>query len=86
MANNRQNLGRFRPKDLFEMMKKTAYLAPDTLATFNKFFTCHHCKFLYPDYLLKTCKFSSDRQALPKNNFEATLDPDFSEILCTPGI
>lgn len=60
------------------MMKKTPCLNNETLAAFNKFYTCHHCKFLYPDYLLKTCKFSSDRQALPKNNFEATLDPDFS--------
>ncbi len=68
------------------MMHKISNLNPETLATFSKFYTCHHCKFLYPEYLLKTCKFSSDRQALPKNNFEATLDPDFSEILCTSGI
>ncbi len=60
------------------MMKKTPNLTPKVLQTFNKFNTCHHCKFLYPDYLMKTCKFTSDRQALPKNNYEATLDPDFS--------
>jgi len=37
------------------MMKKTPCLNNETLTAFNKFYTCHHCKFLYPDYLLKTC-------------------------------
>lgn len=50
-------------------MKKTPNLNQKVLETFNKFNTCHHCKFLYPDYLMKTCKFTSDRQALPKNNY-----------------
>ena len=63
---------------MFDLMKRITNLTPEILMHFNKFSTCHHCKFLYPEYLLKTCKFASDRQGLPKNNYEATLDPDFS--------
>ena len=45
----------------------------------SKFNTCHHCKFLFPDYLLFTCKFTSDKQAIPKANLEVLGDPNLAE-------
>lgn len=44
-----------------------------------KFNMCHHCKFLYPDYLLFSCKFTSDKQAIPKINLDAICDPNLTE-------
>lgn len=46
------------------------------MARFN---TCHHCKFLYPEYLLFTCKFTSDKQAIPRVNLESVSDPNLTE-------
>lgn len=45
----------------------------------NNFNTCHHCKFLYPDYLLFTCSFTSDKQAIPKVNLDNIGDPNLAE-------
>ncbi len=72
---------RMKDKDVLQMMKKGACLASigeiqHEMAQFN---TCHHCKFLYPDYLLFTCKFTSDKQAIPKVNLESVSDPNLTE-------
>lgn len=52
------------------MMKKGACLAivPSIQQEMSKFNTCHHCKFLFQDHMLFTCKFTSDKQAIPKMN------------------
>jgi hypothetical protein len=65
---NRSKISKTQGKDIFDMMKKIGNNY-EILTNFSKFNTCHHCKFLYPDYLLKSCKFLSDRQSLPKSNF-----------------
>jgi hypothetical protein len=81
MQNRMAISSRLKDKDVLQMMKKGACLASiaeiqHEMAGFN---TCHHCKFLYPDYLLFTCKFTSDKQAIPKVNLDAITDPNFSE-------
>jgi hypothetical protein len=65
------------------MMKKGMHLSnlKEVQAEFAQFNTCHHCKYLYPDYLLMTCKFTSDKQVMPKASIEATFDPDITDIL-----
>jgi hypothetical protein len=72
---------RLKDKCIMQMMKKGACLASigeiqHEMARFN---TCHHCKFLYPEYLLFTCKFTSDKQAIPKVNLESVSDPNLTE-------
>lgn len=71
LLQNRLNItAKLKDKCMIQMMKKGACLASiqeiqQEMARFNM---CHHCKFLYPDYLLFTCKFASDKQAIPKYN------------------
>lgn len=71
LMQNRLNItAKLKDKCMIQMMKKGACLASiqeiqQEMARFNM---CHHCKFLYPDYLLFTCKFASDKQAIPKYN------------------
>ena len=80
---NRNNVTcKLKDKDLLQMMKKGACLAnlTDIQHEMTKFSMCHHCKFLYLDNLLFTCKFSSDKQAIPKMNTEASCDPNLSEV------
>lgn len=82
LKQNRLNIsGKIRDKCMIQMMKKGACLASvaEIQQEMAKFNTCHHCKFLFPDYLLFTCKFSSDKQAIPKINLEATTDPSLAE-------
>jgi ketopantoate reductase len=71
---------KMKDKCIFQMMKKGACLASllEIQHEMQKFNTCHHCKFLYPDYLLVTCKFSSDKQAIPKINMEAICDTNIN--------
>ena len=79
---NRQNITlKMRDKDFIQMMKKGAYLASvgSIQQEMNKFHMCHHCKFLYQDHMLFTCKFASDKQAIPKINIEASCDPNLAE-------
>ena len=79
---NRLNITpKLKDKDLIQMMKKGAYLASvgSIQQEMGKFYTCHHCKFLYQDHMLFTCKFTSDKQAIPKINIEASCDPNLAE-------
>ena len=80
---NRQNItARVKDKDLWQMMRKGACLASltDIQHEMAGFSMCHHCKFLYQDHLLFTCKFASDKQAIPKMNADATCDPNIAEM------
>lgn len=79
---NRQSItARLKDKCMLQMMKKGAYLVSiaEIQAEMNNFNTCHHCKFLYPDYLLFTCSFTSDKQAIPKVNLGNIGDPNLAE-------
>jgi hypothetical protein len=79
---NRSNITpRLKDKDLIQMMKKGACLASvsSIQQEMSKFSACHHCKFLYQDHLLFTCKFTSDKQAIPKINADASCDPNLAE-------
>ena len=71
---------KLKDKDLIGMMKKGAYLASvnSIQQEMSKFYMCHHCKFLYQDHFLFTCKFTSDKQAIPKMNIEASCDPNLA--------
>ena len=42
----------------------------------DDFDTCHHCKYMFPLSLLSTCRFSSERQCMPKISESET---DFGE-------
>ena len=70
MQNRLSITPKLKDKDLVQMMKKGAYLASvgSIQQEMNKFHMCHHCKFLYQDHMLFTCKFTSDKQAIPKIN------------------
>jgi hypothetical protein len=79
---NRMNItAKMKDKCVLQMMKKGACLAslPEIHHEMAKFSMCHHCKFIYPEYLLFTCKFASDKQAIPKINIEASCDPNLAE-------
>lgn len=79
---NRLNITqKLKDKDLVQMMKKGACLASlsDIQHEMAKFSMCHHCKFLYQDHLLFSCKFASDKQAIPKMSAEASCDPNMAE-------
>jgi hypothetical protein len=81
LMQNRMNItARFKEKCMVQMMKKGACLASigEIQYEMAKFNMCHHCKFLFPDYLLFTCKFSSDKQAIPKVNLETVCDPNLA--------
>lgn len=71
---------RLKDKCVLQMMKKGACLASigEIQHEMGRFNTCHHCKFLYPEYLLFTCKFTSDKQAIPKVNLESVSDPNLT--------
>lgn len=66
MYSNRMGLSKLKEKDYMQMMKKGAHLSADVKRELDEFDVCHHCKYIYPSYLLTTCKFVSDRQAMPK--------------------
>ena len=72
---------RMKDKDMLQLMKKGACLGAlgEVQQEMAKFSTCHHCKFLLPEYLLFHCKFTSDKQALPKMTLEASNDPNLAE-------
>jgi hypothetical protein len=72
---------KMKDKCVLQMMKKGACLAslPEIHHEMAKFSMCHHCKFIYPEYLLFACKFASDKQAIPKINIEASCDPNLAE-------
>lgn len=81
LMQNRFNItAKLKDKDLIQMMKKGACLATvgDIQHEMGKFNTCHHCKFLYQEHMLFTCKFASDKQAIPKINIEASCDPNLA--------
>jgi len=67
---------RFKGKSMLQMMRKAASLSPPV--QMNGFHMCHHCKLLLPENLLFDCKFSSDKQALPKMSQEAAFDPNLT--------
>ena len=59
---------RMKDRDTLQLMKKGTGLGVlgEVQEEMGKFSTCHHCKFLLPNYLLFHCKFASDKQALPR--------------------
>ena len=65
---NRMGLGRLKDKDYLLAMKRSAQLGPEHKHDMKQFDMCHHCKFLYPEYLLTACRFTSHRLAMPKSN------------------
>lgn len=82
LMQNRFNItAKLKDKDIVQMMKKGACLATvgDIQHEMAKFNTCHHCKFLYQEHMLFTCKFTSDKQAIPKINIDASCDPNLAE-------
>jgi hypothetical protein len=79
---NRCNVtARLKDKCMVQMMKKGACLASigEIQHEMGKFSMCHHCKFLFQEHMLFSCKFTSDKQAIPKMNLEAACDPNLSE-------
>ena len=70
MQNRLSITSKLKDKDLTQMMKKGACLASVSTIQqeMSKFHSCHHCKFLFQDYMLFTCKFTSDKQSIPKIN------------------
>ena len=79
---NRLNItSRLKDKDIMQMMRKGACLAnlSDIHHEMGKFSMCHHCKFLYEEHLLFSCKFVSDKQSIPKINMDVLRDPNLSE-------
>ena len=78
LKQNRLNIsGKIRDKCMIQMMKKGACLASvaEIQQEMGKFNTCHHCKFLFPPHMLSSCRFVSDRQAMPRS-CEGELDLD----------
>lgn len=71
---------KFKDKCMLQMMKKGVNMGvqAEIQQEMSSFHMCHHCKFLLPDYLLFHCKFTSDKQALPKLNLEAINDPNLT--------
>jgi hypothetical protein len=73
MQQSRMTLSKCREKDYMQIMKKGLHLSAEVRQELDEFDVCHHCKYIYPAYLLSACKFTSDRQAMPRT-FE--LEPD----------
>lgn len=68
MYHNRMALSKCKDKDYMQTMKKGFHLSADIRQELDDFDVCHHCKYIYPSYLLTTCKFVSDRQSMPKTS------------------
>ena len=66
LCNNRMNASRHKDKDYLQIMKKGPSPQPEIKQIMEEFDICHHCKFMYPGHLLTVCKFTSDRQSMPK--------------------
>lgn len=82
LMQNRHNVtAKLKDRDMLTMMKKGACLASlqDIQHEMNKFSMCHHCKYLYQEHLLFSCRFSSDKQAIPKMGPDSNSDPNLSE-------
>lgn len=73
MYQNRMALSKSKDKDYMQTMKKGLHLSVEIKQQLEQFDVCHHCKYIYPEYLLTTCKFVSDRQSMPKT---IELEPD----------
>jgi hypothetical protein len=68
MHQNRMNLAKYKDKDYLLAMKKGLHLTPELRQELDEFDVCHHCKYIYPASLLTSCKFVSDRQAMPRTS------------------
>lgn len=59
-------LHRVRDRDYLQAMKR-APVSAETREALEEQDVCHHCKFLFPPHLLSSCRFVSDRQAMPRS-------------------
>ena len=61
-------ISKSKDKDYLLALKKGNHVNPEVKKQIDQFDICHHCKYIYPDYLLTSCKFISDRQSMPKTS------------------
>lgn len=71
---------KFKDKDYLQAMKKMTSPQPEIRQSLEEFDTCHHCKYMYLPHMLVTCRFTSERQSMPKISESET---DFGEEAST---